>query len=213
MGELLHVVLAGIPPLIREGLRAALAAERDIRLATAVADGDGLLRDGTLPAAAVLLLDPGLPGPPLGALLTRLRAQRPDVRVLLLAGRAEAGWVGDVVALGVVGCLLVEDEPTTVVRALRLVWQGGLWFGPAFRAPPVAAGQEPLTAREREVLALLALGQGNAAIAATLSVSPRTIDFHVRNLLAKLDARSRTEAVHQARRRGLLPAAPALRAG
>lgn len=213
MGELLHVVLAGIPPLIREGLRVALGGERDIRLATAVTDGDGLLRDGALPAAALLLLAPGLPGPPLGALLARLRAQRPDVRVLLLAGRAEAGWVGDVVALGVVGCLLVEDEPTTVVRALRLVWQGGLWFGPAFQTPPAAAGQESLTAREREVLAHLALGQGNAAIAATLSVSPRTIDFHVRNLLAKLDARSRTEALHQARRRGLLPTAPSLRAG
>lgn len=213
MSELLHVALAGIPPLIREGLRASLAAEADIQLAAEVADGDSLLRDGHIPDAALLLLDPHLPGPSLGTLLTRLRARRPDIRVLLLAGRAEIGWVGDLIPLGVAGCLLVEDEPTTVVRALRLVRQGGLWFGPAFQAPPTVAGPESLTAREREVLAHLALGQGNAAIAAALSVSPRTVDFHVRNLLAKLGAHSRTEALHRARCRGLLSPGVLQRAG
>ena len=62
-----------------------------------------------------------------------------------------------------------------------------------------------LTPRERDVLALLAAGERNAAIAATLGIAVRTVDFHVRNLLSKFAARSRTEAVYRAREAGLLP--------
>src|SRR5205823_13817228 len=112
------------------------------------------------------------------------------------------------------GYLARDAEPGRIVAAVRAVADGLVALDPELASGALgsqAAGPLPgegevdeLTAREREVLTLVAIGLTNKAIAQRLSISDHTVKFHVASLLAKLDAESRTEAVHVAARRGLL---------
>jgi DNA-binding NarL/FixJ family response regulator len=107
-----------------------------------------------------------------------------------------------------------DAEPRRIVAAVRAVAAGLVALDPEFATSalgsqatgplPGASEADELTAREREVLTLVAIGLTNKAIAQRLSISDHTVKFHVASLLAKLDAESRTEAVHVAARRGLL---------
>jgi DNA-binding NarL/FixJ family response regulator len=107
-----------------------------------------------------------------------------------------------------------DAEPAQIVAAVRAVAAGLVALDPELLATtlagqptgplPGAPDLDELTAREREVLTLVAIGLTNKAIAQRLSISDHTVKFHVAAILAKLDAESRTEAVHVAARRGLL---------
>jgi DNA-binding NarL/FixJ family response regulator len=110
---------------------------------------------------------------------------------------------------GAVGYLLKDEAPETIVSAVRAAAQGQTWFSPAI-ASKIAAwerGELPggLTERELEVLRLVAEGQSNKQIARQLTITVRTANFHVGNILQKLDAVSRVEAAIWARENGIVP--------
>ena len=110
---------------------------------------------------------------------------------------------------GAVGYLLKEEAPGAIVEAIRRAAQGGMSFSPgaAEVARAILEGTEEvprLTEREREVLALMAEGLSNKEIGARLGFSERTAAFHVGNILQKLGAASRTEAVVRAKERGII---------
>ncbi len=206
--EPLGVLLAVVRPLVRLGLRAMLTETPGLRPAGEATTGAEALRLCRVTRPAVVLLDAGLAGPSAAGVAAALREDDPAARIVVLAPPEATDAVRALVALGAAGAVGPDAEPAIVARAIRVVGRGGTWFDrPTLAA--VAAMPSPvgpvLTPREREVLALLATGWGNAAIAATLYLSVRTVDFHVRNLLGKLGAHSRTEALYHARRQGLLP--------
>jgi DNA-binding NarL/FixJ family response regulator len=196
---------------VRAGLAAVLASSGDLRVVGEAATLDADAVADLTPDVDVVLLDapsladveeaagsldgvgPGLVvlGPPGGA--ARLIVAAPSFAWASLA--REAGPARIVAAARAVASGLVAFEPALAVRALA-----GRGLGP-FRA---ADELEDLTAREREVLTLVATGLTNKAIAQRLAVSEHTVKFHVASILAKLGAESRTEAVHLAARRGLL---------
>jgi two-component system, NarL family, nitrate/nitrite response regulator NarL len=128
--------------------------------------------------------------------------------VALVHDAASAGplWAG-----GVSGLLLRDAETDAIVAALGAVAQGLHVVGPALRsvlgsaaAPAAPSGNVTLTAREQEVLRLLAQGLPNKEIARLLAISEHTVKFHINAVLGKLGAQSRTEAVVLAMRRGLV---------
>jgi DNA-binding NarL/FixJ family response regulator len=134
--------------------------------------------------------------------------------VLMTSESAETRELAGALRAGARGVLLLDAGAEDVEAALRAVVRGLLvvdpLLGPAWPSVGMAeleeqdASGEPLTEREREVLALIALGLPNKSIAARLAISEHTVKFHVGSILAKLGAGSRTEAVTRAARRGWL---------
>lgn len=147
-----------------------------------------------------------MPGPSLPELLGSLREHHPDVKVLAVTVHDEDAYVRHSISAGVAGYLLKEEAPEAVVDAIRTVVRGGTWLSRSIAeqlaGPP---GQDPLaelTARERDVLELIALGWDNAHIARELGLAEQTVRNYTSQIYQKLDVRSRAEAIVWARQHG-----------
>lgn len=200
--------------LVREGLGLILGAQPDIRVVAELPDGAALLEwlAGDPSAADVILLDLYLPGADGVQVLGRLRARLPAVaaKVLMLTTVGRAADIQRALAAGADGFVLKDASGGELAAAVRGAHAGVtalsasaaelLWPSPV-AAPAVDAEARlgTLTAREREVLALLGRGLTNQDIARDLALAERTVKAHVSNLLAKLAVTSRTQAALLAR--------------
>lgn len=203
-----RVLLADDHPLFLDGLRLLLESAGHIVVGTA-RDGSELLELAAAVEADVAVVDLDMPGVDgVGATAT-LTAQHPGLPVLVLTMHDDAASVRRALAAGARGYVLKGAPHGAVVRAVAAVAEGDvLVSGPlreaAFEpAHPVAARLPALTAREREILTLLARGLGNGAIAARLHLSVKTVQNYVSALLAKLGVATRAEAVARARDAGI----------
>ena len=171
------------------------------------------LDEEVLEAADVLLLDASRE--PLEELLQELqeRGLLRETRVVVLAGANTAStWTNQALRGGLRGILPLDASAAQLAAALNAVAQEWVVLPPNARALRANASNEldgldaiePLTAREREVLQMLARGRGNKEIAASLKISEHTAKFHVASILGKLGASTRTEAVSLALQRGLI---------
>jgi DNA-binding NarL/FixJ family response regulator len=115
-----------------------------------------------------------------------------------------SGTSGRCSSWGSRGYLRKTASGEEIVAALRAVSEGQTVLGSEATRAAIGAGAEPLTAREYEVLRLMATGQRNAEIAAALGVAVQTVEFHISHLFAKLGARSRTEVIAKAHQQGLV---------
>ncbi len=202
----LHVLVIGDDPLARSGLAGLLADQEEVTLAGQISAADvALLEEAPAPYRAhVWLWD-------LGWDADGLPDEFADAGAPVLALLPDAELAADALAAGARGLLLRDAGEVQLISALRAVDAGLLAVQrellPALQAPPRPAVQpllEPLSAREEEVLQLLAEGLSNRAIAHMLAISEHTVKFHVNAIMTKLDAQSRTEAVVRASRLGLL---------
>jgi DNA-binding NarL/FixJ family response regulator len=162
---------------------------------------------------SVVVMDVQMPGMDGIEATRRLAASHPDVGVVVLTMSEEDDTIFDAVRAGARGYLLKGAEPEEVVRAITTVAAGGVVFGAVlatritdFFARPreTSASAFPmLTAREHEVLDLVAAGMSNAQIAGRLFLSQKTVRNHVHAVLSKLQASDRAEAIVRGRDAGL----------
>ena len=200
--------------LVRAGLRAILGAEPDLTVAGEAADGADVVPAVLRLRPDVVLMDVRMPRLD-GIQATRLLGERltdpPKVIVLTTFGTDE--YVYEALRAGASGFLLKRARPEQIVEAVRVVARGeSLLFPDSVRRLAAASGPpDPrrldagLTAREREVLALMADGLSNAEIAARLVLGAETVKTHVGSVLAKLGVRDRTQAVVVAYKSGFIP--------
>jgi NarL family two-component system response regulator LiaR len=208
----IRVLIADDQPVVRQGLRTFLELQEDIEVVGEAADGDAALTQAAALAPDVVLMD--LVMPRLGgvAAIERLRASGSTARVIVLTSFLDEDKVLPAVRAGAAGYLLKDVEPAELVRAIRTVDRGEALLHPAVAARVLqeliadgarAERHDALTAREREVLALVARGRANKAIAFELGVAEKTVKTHVGNILAKLGLSDRTQAALYAVREGL----------
>jgi DNA-binding NarL/FixJ family response regulator len=206
-----QVLIASDYPAMRAGLHSILSASEGIAVLGGTALQDAPAQTAELRPDVVLLDVPAGDQDEL-EVYSRLAAETPGVGVVVLSGDPAEAAAREALQAGVRGYLLRDASAEEIAEAVRAVAQGlvvlhpvaarALAAGPGFQAP--AASGDPLTARELEVLQLMAMGLPSKTIAARLRISEHTVKFHVGSILGKLGAASRTEAVAVAIRRGLI---------
>ncbi|MGI4886316.1 MAG: response regulator [Janthinobacterium lividum] len=207
--------------IVRNGLRAILAAEADLVVVGEASHGQELFEHLPAAPADVVLLDakmPGLDGP---ATTARLCAEYPALRVLVLTMAADAPSIGQLFAAGARGYLLKSAGRNELLASIRAVAAGELYLcselglsllhqvlAPAAHGPSAnaLAGRRThrLTTRELEVLQLLAAGLTTNEIAAKLFTSKRTVETHRQHILEKTQTRNTASLIHRAVTEGLL---------
>jgi DNA-binding NarL/FixJ family response regulator len=215
----IRVLLAESVGLIRAGLRSILESEHDITVAAEALSGEEVVALATDTRPDVILIDVGIAG--LGA-IDAAREIREDpnlskVSVVMLTADEHEEDVYGAVRSGASGFLLLDTEPVELVRAVRVVARGGAQLSPwatrclleelASRPDPQRASPEifdELTARERQIASLVALGLTNSEIARQLVVSPATVKTHVSRAMVKLHVRDRAKLVALAYQTGFV---------
>ncbi|MBI4790655.1 MAG: response regulator transcription factor [Chloroflexi bacterium] len=214
------VVLVDDHPIVRAGLRAVLSATGDISVVAEGTRGADALHWVAEQHPDVLILDVNLPDLDGIEVTRRLRAQGTRTAILILTVHDDQETVFGVLESGATGYVLKDDALETVAGAVRAVARGETWLSPGVAtlvvqratgpAPaPAQTASLPLTAREIEVLGLLAQGLDNAAIAQRLVLATRTVQNHVSTIYSKLGVTSRTQAALLAIRHGLAHVPPA----
>jgi NarL family two-component system response regulator LiaR len=222
----IRVLIADDHAVVRQGLRTFLELQDDIEVVADVADGeaalsaveahepDVVLMDLVMPAPARAEPAPSPTAPGVGGIeaIRRLRELRPETRVLVLTSFLDDEKLFPAVRAGAAGYLLKDVEPAELVRAIHTVADGEALLHPAvasrlmeeFSETERPAAEEALTAREREVLELIARGLPNKLIARELEIAEKTVKTHVSSILSKLGLTDRTQAALYAVRAGLI---------
>lgn len=198
----IRVAVVDDHPMMREALRALLDRAPGIAVVGLAGQGRAAVRIAQKHPPDVMLLDIGLPDISGIEVVRQVRKLAPAVRFVILTGHDQAEYASVLLALGVRGYVPKTVGGCEIVAAIRHVASGRRYLaGAAASSDPHAEHHldllttRELTTREREVLELLVKGLHNAEIARELVLSVKTVDFHVGNVLGKLGARSRTEAV------------------
>lgn len=218
--EEIRVFLVDDHGVVRRGMRAYLEQIEDLMVVGEAADGQQALdRIAALAATGappdVVLMDLLMPRLDGIAATAALKARHPDIEVVALTSFIEEDKVHAALAAGAAGYLLKDAEADEVAAAIRAAHRGELHLDPAVAArllrslrAPKPRPTETLTAREREVLALVGRGAANKEIARQLHIGERTARTHVSNILGKLGLASRTQAALYAAREGRAAGGP-----
>jgi len=211
--SVVDLLIADDHPVVRDGLRAMLGTQLDFKVVGEATSGTEAVRLAARLKPDIILLDLEMPDLDGVSALTQIRAANPQARVIIVTAYDTDERIVQAVVAGAQGYLLKGAPREDIFRAIRVVHDGGSLLQPIVASklmqhvsqqanPP--AEVDTLTPRELEVLGLLAKGKSNRQIADELVISERTAKFHVSSILAKLDARNRTEAVKIAAQRGLV---------
>ena len=212
--EPLAVLVADDSDAFRSGLAALLASVDDVTLAGEATDGDEAITAALALQPDVVLMDLNMPGRN-GIEATRaIVSAAPHIAVLVLTMYEDDDSVFSAVQAGARGYLVKGARQGELLRALRSVAEGGAVFGPAiarrmvdfFAAAAQAGAAAPfpdLTAREREILDLIARGRANGQIAEQLVLSAKTVRNHVSNIFTKIQVVDRAQAIVKAREAGI----------
>lgn len=211
----IKILLADDHPIVRTGIKNALADQKSIEVVGEVSNGAQALKKAKELSPDIVLMDISMPG--MGGLeaAQRVRASLPKVKVLVFTMHDNKEYVLEIIRSGASGYVLKDTSTLELVRAIETVYNGGTFFSSKVSqflldqyVKKVAAGDErsedALTKREQEVLVLVAKGKSNKEIATELNVSTRTVETHREKIMKKLNVHSVAEMTQHAISRGLV---------
>lgn len=200
----IRVMLVDDHTVVRTGLATFLAIFDDLELVAEASSGEQALHLAAEHRPEVVLMDLMMPGMDGVTTTRKMRELHPEIRVVALTSFREEELVQAALQAGAIGYLLKDIGAMALADAVRAAHRGQATLAPEAAQALIHAAQNPpapapeFTERERDVLKLMVQGMSNAAIADSLVVSTSTVKFHVSNILSKLGADSRTEAVAMA---------------
>ncbi len=215
-GGRIQVLLVDDHTILREGVRSLLESEPDMRVVGEARDGMEAVEQVDALAPDVVIMDMVMPRMNGLEATVEIKRRHADVKILILSMYDDDEYVQQIIQAGAAGYVLKRVAADDLVKAIREVYAGA-----SFLYPPIAAkliedyvrkarggeaGEpaEPLTARERQVLRLIAEGNTNLEIAEKLTVSKKTVESHRANIMRKLDLHTVTDLVKYALKRGMI---------
>ncbi|MFA3875727.1 response regulator [Streptomyces sp. MMCC 100] len=223
---MIRVLIADDEPMIRAGVRAVLATDPDIEVVAEAADGHDAVELVRRHRPAVAVLDIRMPGINGIDAAAEIRNAVPGTSVVMLTTFGEDDYILKALGGGAAGFLIKSGQPEELITGVRAVAEGAAYLSPKVAARVIAhlaatgagslAGRRSaardrvavLTAREREVLALLGSGLSNGQIARRLHVVEGTVKAHVSSVLARLGVDNRAAAAVVAHEAGIIPPQP-----
>jgi DNA-binding NarL/FixJ family response regulator len=192
-------------PIFREGLSTIIASQADMTLVSQATDGRTAIAMFRQHRPDLTLMDLRLPGMDGTATLLEIRKEFSEARIIMLTTSESDGDIQRTMRAGAAAYILKSMPKEEILSVMRSVHQRGR-FMPTQVAALIAEhlGEEQLTARELDVLRLIRDGRRNKQIADELCIAETTVNFHIKNLVDKLQANDRTHAVTIAVRRGML---------
>ena len=214
-GKKIRIILADDHPIVRTGIKNALAEQKNIEIVGEASSGAQALKKAKELLPDIVLMDISMPG--MGGLeaAQRLHNSLPKVRVLVFTMHDNKEYVLEIIRSGASGYVLKDTSTFELVRAIETVYNGGTFFSSKVSqflldqyVKKVAAGDtrsdDALTKREEEVLVLVARGKSNKEIANDLNMSTRTVETHREKIMKKLNVHSVAEMTQHAISRGLV---------
>ncbi|MBL8055752.1 MAG: response regulator transcription factor [Anaerolineales bacterium] len=204
-----RVLLVDDHTVMRQGIRMLLTLDTDIQVVGEAANGRDAVTLCHQLRPDVVLMDLLMPVMDGLTAITEIRRDLPEIEIVALTSVLEDSIVTDVVRAGAIGYLLKDATGEEVVQAIKAASAGEVHLSPQAAARLVRDVRAPdnpqaLTARETDVLKLLAQGKSNKEIAQALNIGEKTVHSHVSNILSKLNVPSRTQAALFAIRTGLV---------
>jgi two-component system response regulator DesR len=199
---MIRVLLAEDQHMIRAALLALIRLDSDMQVVAEVSNGDEILPACRHFRPDVAVLDIDLPGTDGLTAAATLREQHPEIRVLILTGLANPGYLVRALDAEVAGFLRKDAPPEELTDAIRRVAKNQRFLDPELVATALQVGTNPLTPREAEVLRVASDGGSTDQIGATLYLSPATVRNYLSNAISKLNARNRLDAIRIAREAG-----------
>ncbi|NOK61949.1 MAG: response regulator transcription factor [Chloroflexi bacterium AL-W] len=209
----IRILIADDHAIVREGFRTLITSEVDLVLVGEADNGDDAVTKALDLQPDLILMDLVMPAKDGVTAIREIKAQHPEIRILVVTSFAEDDKLFPAIKAGAQGYLLKDSSPQQLLQAIYDVYRGEASLHPSIalkvirelnqtnNAPPTT---DPLTSREVEVLKLIAQGLTNQQIADRLSISEWTVRTHVRNLLAKLHLANRAQAMLYALREGIV---------
>jgi DNA-binding NarL/FixJ family response regulator len=192
-------------PVFRKGLAAIVSAERDMLLVGQASNAVDAVAEFRRHRPDITLMDVRLPGTDGTDALIAIRGEFPQARIIMLTTSDGDGDIRRAMRAGASGYILKSMHMDELLSVIRSVHAGRRHISPEVAARLAEhLGDDDLTARELDVLRLIRDGHRNKQIADQLAISENTVNFHIKNLVDKLQANDRTHAVTIALRRGLL---------
>jgi NarL family two-component system response regulator LiaR len=197
----IRILIADDHAMVRSGLRMFLLAFDDLELVGEAINGSEAVALAVKLNPDVILMDLIMPSLD-GLQATRqIHQKNENIKIIALTSFTEPQLIHDAIGAGVSGYLFKDATANELANAIRSVYAGNTIFSPEVtqalmsQPTPLESTFYELTAREKEVLAFIASGKSNAEISVLLTLSLSTVKFHVSNILSKLNAHSRGEAV------------------
>jgi two-component system response regulator NreC len=204
------IVLADDHQVVRAGLRLLLEAEEGFKVVAEAGDVPTTERRVTAYHPRVLILDLNMPGESSLPAIPRLRRVAPDTQIVVLTMQSDPAFAREALRAGALGYVLKEAADGELVQAVRSAARGRTYLNPELgarlAAEPLSSGGPPddLSARESEVLRLIALGHTNSEIASRLFLSVRTVESHRAHIQQKTGRTTRADLVAYAREHNML---------
>ena len=200
----IRLLLADDQELVRSALCALLELQPDFEIVASVGRGDEVVAAAMAQQPDVALLDIEMPGIDGLAAAGALSTQNPECRIIMLTTFGRTGYLRRAMEAGALGFVVKDAPPEALADAIRRVRNGERVVDQGLAALALAAGDSPLTARERDVLAVARSGARVAEIAAKLFISEGTVRNYLSTAIAKTAARNRMDALRIADERGWL---------
>jgi DNA-binding NarL/FixJ family response regulator len=212
--ENIRILIVDDQTITRSGLQNLLAAQPDLEIVGEAKDGEEAIEMAAALQPDLILMDLRMPGTNGIEATRRIRRTSPHIHILVLTVFEDDTSVFPAIRAGASGYLLKNTEQDELLRAVRTVAGGGAIFSPGIAQRVLSYLNTPLpedsaelfdelTAREREILELIAQGQTNAEIALTLSLSPKTVSNYISNVLLKVHATDRAKLMLMALEAGM----------
>jgi DNA-binding NarL/FixJ family response regulator len=195
------ILIADDEPLARAGIRTILSQIDDLEIIGEAQDGFEVQELVPKFLPKILLLDYQMPGPRAAELEEWVRKNYPETTVLILTAHDRDEYLAKMINSGIAGFLLKSENAEQLITAIRHAAEGTVYFSDEQTAraqewkQTVEAKWESLSHREQEILQHLARGADNKTIAQILTITIKTVEFHVTNILKKLNVKNREEAI------------------